>query len=225
MPQTRRNGPIRSDNNAAAAIAAGSTAVASDTPNNERSDWATSVLGPNERISMGCKEYFKPITIQPCTTGIECTTTIANRPDETDVDDDNGSDDDDDDDDDSPNIGQPAGEQTTQSPPAPPPPPPDDADSAGDVDQSPAESDNTEPLERTDDGIDQSAYETSAEGDNGGASHEGDTGDGDGDGKNNANGKNNGRNINTDGYDDKDDEDNNSDTGDGSEDVDGEYEV
>lgn len=164
---------------------------------------------------MGCNANWKPITIQPCTTGIECTTTIANRPDEADVDDDN-----DDADDDSPDNGRSVGEQTTRLPP------PDDADGVLDADRSPVNGDNAEPAVRTDDGIDQSAYETSAEGDLGGASNEDGNGNGNGNDNADANkGKNHDQHTNSDGYYDKDDDDNNSDTGDASEDVDGEYEV
>lgn len=47
--------------------------ILSDASSNESID---STILSNERISMDCDPAFKPITIQPCTTGIECATVI-----------------------------------------------------------------------------------------------------------------------------------------------------
>lgn len=193
-----QNAGVRSDYNAHGHITS-----LSDASNNESIDSAM-VLGPNERFSMGCNAKWKPITIQPCTTGIECTTTIANRNDES-VDNAGTNNDH------TTNV-----DRTTTIPS-------DDETVA--IDRMPVNGNQDSSVERIDESIDanveQSAFEASVESDNGNVNED-----------NTPIATNNNQKPNSDNNEDEDDDDddendNNSGNGDGGEDIEkvNEYEV
>lgn len=116
--------------------------ILSDASSNESID---STILSNERISMDCDPTLKPITIQPCTTGIECATVI-NEDIDSDYNENNSN-----------NSNEDVDKTTKHS---------DDIDDDDDKSKNENENkneDSSDNVEEIETGIDQNVYETSVE--------------------------------------------------------------